>query len=215
MSLIRIEAPAGAVLGLTRVKQHLRVEHTDDDALIQGLIDAATELLDGASGWLGRALAPQSWRYAVAGFPCPNLREIARLGSRAYAIRLPLAPVSAVSSLRYTALDGSDTLLDAAAWRLLQPESGNGRAYLLPLYDAQWPSDARCDLDSVRIEFSCGYAPQNASPVDYGSGVPAPIRHAMLLLIGQWYDNRADIGNGTELPNASRALLANYRLMEM
>lgn len=63
--LIRAELvtpPADQVVSLGDAKLHLRVMHDDEDMLIAGLIDAATDHLDGLTGTLGIALGPQTWR---------------------------------------------------------------------------------------------------------------------------------------------------------
>jgi hypothetical protein len=56
-SLHLITPPDEDVISLSDVKVQLRVTGTDDDALIQALIDASVAQLDPAGGgWLGRAL---------------------------------------------------------------------------------------------------------------------------------------------------------------
>lgn len=57
-----VEGPQEAAVSLSDVKRHLRVDHDDEDALIAAYLDAAIAHLDGYSGTLGIALAPQTWR---------------------------------------------------------------------------------------------------------------------------------------------------------
>ena len=61
-TLTRIVAPAEAPVMLAEAKAQLRVDHDDEDPLIQHYIDAATAWLDGASGILGRCLVSQTWQ---------------------------------------------------------------------------------------------------------------------------------------------------------
>lgn len=63
--LLRVEVvspPTAPVVSLGEAKAHLRVLHDDEDMLIQSLIDAAVQYLDGMDGVLGRALAPRTLR---------------------------------------------------------------------------------------------------------------------------------------------------------
>lgn len=57
-----VTGPTDPVVPLSAIKQHLRVDHDDEDELIEAFTDAATQMLDGPSGILGIALAPQTWR---------------------------------------------------------------------------------------------------------------------------------------------------------
>lgn len=63
--MIRVTAPTVPVIDLGEAKAHLRVLHDDDDALIQGLIDAAVSWMDGWDGVLGRCIMPQTWRMEI------------------------------------------------------------------------------------------------------------------------------------------------------
>lgn len=59
---ILVTAPANPVVALAGLKEHLRVDHDDDDALIAALETSAVAHLDGWKGVLGRAIMPQTWR---------------------------------------------------------------------------------------------------------------------------------------------------------
>jgi len=65
---IRTTPPATLPVSLTEAKLHLRVDHDDEDLLIEGLIGAATDHLDGWTGILGRCLEEQEWRQDFDGF---------------------------------------------------------------------------------------------------------------------------------------------------
>ena len=60
--------------------------------------------------------------------------------------------------------------------------------------------------DAIRVVAVAGYG---LNPSD----VPEPVRHAILLLVEQWYDNRGDTTEGliAKLPFAVNRLLADYR----
>jgi uncharacterized phiE125 gp8 family phage protein len=112
---------------------------------------------------------------------------------------LSVAPVISVSSIAYLDSAGAEQTLSTDVYETVLTG-------LEPLIrrkiDQSWPS-VRCVADAVRVTAVCGY-----------TEVPAPIKHAMLLLIGQWFDNRSDVNVGNivnELPNGVAALLSNFR----
>ncbi len=181
-----ITAPA-AVVSVPEVKRHLRVDHTDDDAYISGLIAAATAWIDGANGWLGRAIGIQKWELQRCGF------------GPGCSINLPLAPLVSVEAVSYTAVAGASQTF--SEYRVLGiGTSGAGGIYLAA--GSSWPTTSG-DPDSVRIEFTAGY-----------EAVPAPIKHAILLMVGHYYENREAITaeKPDVLPMGVDALLMPYRI---
>jgi uncharacterized phiE125 gp8 family phage protein len=65
---VRISPPAKAPIHVDDAKVFLRVDGADDDVLIQGLIAAAVDHLDGRTGLLGRCLVTQVWQYKTIAF---------------------------------------------------------------------------------------------------------------------------------------------------
>jgi len=59
---VRVTAPADRPVTLAEVKNHCRIDHSDDDTLVQSYIDAAVAHVEGWSGVLGRCLVTQTWR---------------------------------------------------------------------------------------------------------------------------------------------------------
>lgn len=66
MRLVLVTPSAASVVTLTEAKAQARVDHCDEDLLIQHYTDAATAWLDGPAGILGRCLVTQSWRAELA-----------------------------------------------------------------------------------------------------------------------------------------------------
>lgn len=109
------------------------------------------------------------------------------------AIQLLKQPVTAVTSLKYD-VDAVETTMDVADYRL---DLVSGRVWS----DASWPTAD--DIGSVRVRFTAGYA-----------AVPAPLKAAVLLLVGDMYANReakqaTDLGDN---PTVAR-LLFPYRMI--
>lgn len=196
---VLVTAPTITPVSLVEVKAHcLRGDATiDHDAYLTALIAAATAHLDGWTGILGRCLVEQTWRQDFDCF------------WRAF--RLPLYPVISITSLKYDDTEGVERTVDAANHRLLDDDLGS----YLKLVDAYDVPATMQDGGSphVRIAYKAGHA-----IADGTAAVPQAIKHAMLLLIEHWFNNRGAVvvggissASATPLPMAVDALVAPYR----
>ena len=177
MSLYLIEPPDETVISLADAKKHLRVTTTDNDGVIQAMLDAAVAQLDPASGgWLGRALRPQIWELRLPGFPCG-----AHYRYPSSDIELPYPPLIEVVSFKYDDSNGAEQTLAANTGYRVLGIGTLGKACVAPPYNGSWPS-ARNDGESVRIRFNCGYE-SDADVVLF----PAPIRQAILLALSHFW----------------------------
>jgi len=182
-ALVRVTQPAEEPVTLEEAKIHLRVDATDEDALISSLIVSAREHVE---GFQGRSLVTQTWRLSLDRFP------------RGRVIRLPRPPLQSVTSITYIDPDGNQQMLAPGAYDV-DADSEPGRVVLKD--SAGWPDTA--DMPSaVLITYEAGYGSARA--------VPQAVKQAMLLLIGHWHANRetAVVGSTThELSFAVKALL--------
>lgn len=160
-SPVRVTAPATLPVTLAEAKAHLRVEHGDEDVLIQAFIAAATERLDGWAGVLGRCLMLQTWRQDFDGF--------------APMLRLPLHPVAAVSQVAYVDTASANQIAASSLYDLLRDDAGD---YVALKPGQSWPATGVVNVP-VSITFTAGEA-----------AAPAPIRAAILLMVGDLYANR-------------------------
>lgn len=186
------EAWAAAVLSLAELKAALRISHDDHDTFLTLALAAAQTHLEGWDSVTKRALVNQSWRVAV-----PNAGKWGRLFA-------PLAPCSAATAIQYYAPD-ADTLSNATLsdFRLIK---GPDWAYLEPKDGKSWPSlDDR--PDALQAVFTCGYGAA-------GTDVPAPLRHALILLCGHLNENREETTalRLEKLPFGFESLVNPYRL---
>ncbi|MCW0235273.1 MAG: head-tail connector protein [Ferrovibrio sp.] len=184
-----VTAPIDDVVSLPDAKRHLRVDYDDDDAYIASLVGAAVANIDGPEGWLGRALGEQSLVLTLDAFPCGRRR-----------LSIPLPPLVSVEAVSY--IDGSGTEQSLAGFRVFGVGAPYG-GYVLPPLGQDWPR-THCDPGSVTVEFTAGY----------GNGIPAPVRHAILLMIGHWFRNREAVEDAklAELPMGVAALLNPLRV---
>ncbi|WP_426036495.1 head-tail connector protein [Brevundimonas sp. DC300-4] len=184
-SPVRTVAPTSAPVSLTEAKTHLRVDHGDEDTLIQAFIDAATAHLDGWSGVLGRALVTQTWSQVFDRFE-PRLR-------------LPM-PAATVTGVTCVDPDGLTLTLDDEDYVLRTDALGS---FVETVHGVNWPA-TRDQTGTVSVTFTCG---------EPGSSVPAPITAAILLMVGDLYASREGVVTGTivaENPTVA-ALIAPYR----
>lgn len=192
MALILVTAPVVEPVTLSEAKTHLRVDVTDDDALITALITTAREHIERHCR-PRVAMITQTWRYIADDWPAGDTLEL-----RPY-------PVQSVTSISYTDADGA-TATYAASNYLVDTASKPGRLRLKTA--STWPSVTLQELNGLTVEFVAGYG-------DNSLAVPQPLRQAILLLLGHWYENRElSITTGAvpaELPFAVSALMGPWR----
>ena len=139
-SLVRVAAPATAPITLAEAKAQMKVESSDDDTIIQRLIDAAVNFVD-AQGALGKAMITQTWGQWLS----PNPGTVYLL---------------------------ADFNVFGTPNRIsVFPKSGKA-----------WPVTQTRD-DAIKIEYIIGYGSTSAS-------VPETVRHALIMLVSNWYENR-------------------------
>jgi uncharacterized phiE125 gp8 family phage protein len=165
-----ITAPTQDVVTLDEAKRQLRVTSTSSDELIQAMIDAVVALLDPAtSGYLDRALRPQTWEARLPNFPCGE-------------IKLPYPPLMSITSVKYDDLSGVERTLAVTTGYRVIGQGSFSKAAIAPPYLQPWPA-ARCDFESVRIRFIAGYD----ADADAGDSLPAAIKQAVHLAVRNLY----------------------------
>jgi len=185
-----VSGPVVPFLTTTEAKQHLAVDHSDDDELISAYVQAATDMVDAEWGELGRALITQRWRHTM-----PSLG-----GSR---IVLLVPPVQQVTHFEYYDADNILQSFPADGYRL----TVNSEDAYIDLADGySWP-DTYDRPDAVQIQYDTGYG-------DTAADVPAGIIQAVKLLVSHWYEMRSaasETGMG-QVPYGVRYLLSKYRV---
>ncbi len=170
---------------LNEAKQHIRVEHSEDDTYIETLIEAAEGYCQTATD-----------RYFL------QTRLEATWDGFAPEIYLPKPPLHPTPLFIITYVDGvqSSQTLSSSQFRIEDGEP----AVLRPPYSKTWPS-ALSDVNSVTIQWNVGYSSS-------ASDVPAGLRHAILMLVGHFYERRLayDTLAAIEVPLGVKTLLAAH-----
>ena len=171
-------------VSLADMKEHLRVDGTDEDTLISAYIAACASSI-GSNGELGLALVTETWDEA---FQTPSKD-----------VYLTVLPALAITSVKYydtdnveqTALLSDFTLYKSDRWAFVRSDN--------------WPQTFDRP-DAITIRYTAGYGA--------ASDVPLEIGQAMKLIVAHWYQNREDASEVklNEIPRAAAHLLGLRRV---
>lgn len=162
MSLQLLTPPETEPVSVAEAKAHLKVDTSDEDALIETLITAARAR---AEWHTGRAFITQHWRYYVDVWPVGGVAE------------LSLPPLISVEDVTVTDASGARTVLDPSAYRV-DAASVPGRVIF-----ASRPRSLR-SRDCLEITFTAGYGDASA--------VPAAVKQAILAIVADLHTHRGD-----------------------
>lgn len=185
MTPLALGPPVIEPVTLVEARQFLRLDQTDEDALLATLITAARLMIEAASG---RCLIEQPWRIVLDRWPASG------------EIRLPLSPLLRIDAARVYDVLGSaqavatasltlDKAADPPVIRLTGEVPEIGRAH-----------------GAIEIDVAAGYGATAAA-------VPAPLRQAVLRLAARWFEQRGDVAgrDAQALPATIAALVAPFR----
>lgn len=196
MSLKVITARATPAVSTSDAKTFLRVDGSTDDALISGLVAAATDMVEKRTR---RSLINQTFRWSFDEFPSGP-------------VELPRSPVSSISiggayayampRLRYIDQDGVQQTAVEDEDYFLDLDNNPPSLQLFPF--TIWPLTQLDRAKAVEVDFVAGYGASSAN-------VPELLRHGVLMLVAHWYEHREAVGQvGTEVPLAVDSILQMY-----
>jgi len=182
-------APTLTPVSVAEAKTHLRIDSsfTADDTYIETLISVATLA---AENYTNLAIMQQSWYLFIDSFP-----------DYFYLLKGSLNDAE-VNSINYSDTNNANQTLHASNYFI----DGNikpARIYFAP--DATIPSTYD-KPNAVSVDFTLGYTA--------ASQVPAPIKQAILLMVGTYYETRQTVSDRTykEIPQSAEFLLMPYRV---
>jgi uncharacterized phiE125 gp8 family phage protein len=195
----RVAAATYLPLTVQDCKDHMRITLADagQDALIATYLSAAVaevELL------CQRTLCETTWIATFDDFPS--------------AIKLPMAPVLAVTSVQYLDLNGILQTLDANEYAL---DSVSEPAFVVPAPAATWPTTQVGAVNSVKVTYRAGYKSAPATQAEAAAAVPAPIRAYLLIRMATLFENRENISFASvpQVVPTLAALLDPYKIIEV
>jgi hypothetical protein len=183
--------PATEPLSLAEAKQHLRVDITDDDALIQSFIVAARMRVESSAfvrlitQTIQLTLDRFPWGWSASGFYSGR--------SRWFGVNDPWPvielepPVQSITSVVYVDPSGNPQTLSSSLYRT---DINSSPARLTPSLNNVWPATAMVTA-AVTVTYVAGFGAASA--------VPARLIEAVRLLTGHYYLNREQVLSGTRL----------------
>ena len=180
-------AASTAILTTAEAKTHLKVDTTADDTYIDNLISAATESAQIFTN-----------RYFI------NTTITQHGDTWSDISTLFKSKVSSITHIKYFDSDNSEQTLATSVW-LSDINHQPARIGLKP--NQSFPSLAE-RINAVNCKYVVGYG-------SAASDVPEGIREAVLLIVGNLYENRQEVVVGriaTELPKSAQYLLEQYKI---
>lgn len=179
-----VSISGSAPLSLATVKEHLRVSGSDEDTLLQIYIDAALETVE-----------QHLWRKL-------QLCQVEEVFAIFYNRFDTTYPINSITSIKY--FDESEveqTLTVSDYYEVYDNAKSKNSIYKVGTLET--PSVWLDKAFPVEVTYETGYA---------DGEVPKPIINAMLLMIGEMYENREDHEYKSVIRKASQLALNPYRL---
>lgn len=181
-----IDGPALEPVSLAEAKSWLKVEGSDEDDLIRGLIVAARLMVEAE---IGQVLIAQNWRLVGDAWP-PGEEISVRVG------RIIAAPAARVF----------DAVSQPAALPFDSIRIRRGtRPHAVIITPRPAPGRARAGIE---IDIRLGFG-------EAAADVPETIRLAIRRLVALWYEDRGDGEAEVGLPAQIRALLKPFRILRL
>jgi uncharacterized phiE125 gp8 family phage protein len=183
-----LSQPVAEPVTLQQAKDQCKVDYPDDDALIQGYIIAARQLVENMTG---RSIFNRKMKMTLDYFPYPGCEAVTGSGHEAYlrwyfrgqSIRLPKPATASVDKISYIDGAGQTVIIDSSKY-VVDLISEPARISPAPGYS--WPYLNNYVPGQVTVEFTSG---------TYGDGklindCPMTVVLAILLLVSHFYNNR-------------------------
>ena len=180
-----VAPPTALWCSLEEAKIYLRADGgAVEDMMIEGMIRSAGAQIEVMTGL---CLMPQQLALKTASFAALE--------------RLPAAPVRDVVSVEYVSVDGTALVFEPTSWRMTGTAMARGVAVKA---GNSWPVSLSRAADAITVTVIAGFGVEDE--------IPAPLRQACFLLLGDFYLHREDSGRPlSTIPNGVMTLIANYR----
>ena len=189
MTYAVIEQPSAEPLTLVEVKAHLRLDHPDEDELLNGLIVVARQSLEAETGL---CLMRQRLRLYLDRWPRNGMIQLLR------------GPVQSLDAVTVYDADGTPLSVPVADHLL----DGDSRPARLWLRDAPEPGQA---INGIEIDLTVGFG-------EAGADVPGPLIRAMLIHVGHMFAFRGTLAIDQQpagVPDGYERLIAGHRMRRL
>jgi uncharacterized phiE125 gp8 family phage protein len=173
VSLTRITAPQFLPIHAAEAADWLRLDESQT-AVVETLIQAATEYLDGYTGALGRALVSQVWEQRLDRFPIADWPSVRFCSS----IAIPLPPLASVTYIKYFDAAGVEQTWPTTEYTVDLP---NSLVHLA--FEKTWPV-TRAIPNAVTIRFVSGYSVNT---------LPAADKALVFQKVAKWHEDREEM----------------------
>ncbi len=164
MTITELTPPAGEPLTLAETKAHLRLDGTIEDSLVEGLIRAARQFLEQATGLV---LISRTFRLYLDDWPDGPVIQISSG---------PVQSIEAVTVYDIAGLPQELALADAIL---------DGRSRPARLVLSARPIVGR-EINGIEIDFTAGFG-------ETGADIPDTLKRAMLLHVALLYECRGAV----------------------
>lgn len=181
MPLLLVSPPAEEPVSLAEAKLHLRVDFTDDDALITALITAARTAAETITG---RQLVTARWKLVLDSFPGPSLMGVPAgtpFSLPGHAILIPKCPIQSLVSIQYLDMASTWQVMPATDYTV---DLACEPARITPVFGKIWPITLP-QIGAVTVTFDAGYGAASA--------VPEGLKSWIKLRVGSLYAHREEI----------------------
>ena len=185
MKLIQSTAPTSYPVSRNEMKTYLRIEHSDENSLIDSLIYTATVLCEKR---IHRSLITQSWTLYYDNFPAKDYMGLYN------------GEIQTIDSVKY--YDTADTVATLAATEYyLVDEDMKGKVTLK--YNKFWPTTTLRPRQGVEIIYTAGYG-------DDSTDIPESIRQGIMNMVAHLYENREQ--TDITIPEIVKDLWSTYKI---
>ena len=181
-------APVDTLVAATLddVKDHTGLDgYNEYDNLLAALRDHAT---DAVGKRCKRQILNSTWTLILDRFPAE--------------IVIDKVPVTSITSIAYTDVDGDSQTLSSASYQT-DLSTNDGPARIKPIESGVWPDTQGSTYGTVTVTFQAGYL--------LAADVPDTVKHEILMMTADWFRNRESDVVGTivsKLPDGIEMLSA-------
>lgn len=199
-----INSPSESVISLNEIKSFLKIDHNDEDTLLEVLIESSTERLEDEIGF---KFIEQEWEIYFDYFSkvsdglifTSDDGTLSSVQARANHLNLPFGKIIQIDSFSTFDDDDNEFMVDSATYQA-DIHSHYGKISLR--YGSIWPATVLRPSNGIKISGLFGISPDAA-------GVPKKIKMAVMELVAAMYEYRGD--EYPKIPATALMLIEPYR----